>query len=295
MVQTGSIGVSLIDLHTHTNESDGTYTPGELIHAALDRKLDALAITDHDTFAGYDLARPLARGQNFDLVCGIELSTRIALSRGGSKTVHLLGYFLCEPPSFAFRHWLSELQAERKARNIKLIANLRASGVEIELGEVEALGRSLAGRPHFARILVQKGYSKSTDHAFRDYLGETAPGFVERESPDIALAIQQVIAGGGIPVAAHPIRLGLRDAEDEEAAIADMRDAGLQGLEVYHSDHSPADAARYSSLAGKYGLAVTGGSDFHGANKPKIGLGSGMGGNVIVPKQVLDNLRKLCG
>ena len=116
----------MIDLHTHTNESDGTYTPAELIQSALDGQLDALAITDHDTFAGYDLAAPLAHAQGFDLVCGIELSTRLALSRGGAKTVHLLGYFLCEPPSLSFREWLFEQQAERKQRNMKLIANLRA-------------------------------------------------------------------------------------------------------------------------------------------------------------------------
>ncbi len=295
MVQTGSTGVPLIDLHTHTNESDGTYTPAELIQGALDGHLDALAITDHDTFAGYDLAVPVAQARSFDLICGIELSARLALSRGGAKTVHLLGYFLCKPPSLTFREWLSGQQAERKERNIKLIANLRAAGVDIELAEVEAMGRSLAGRPHFAKILVRKGYSASTDHAFRDYLGETAPGFVERESPPIALAIQTVIAGGGIPVVAHPVRLGFRDHGDEEAAIEDMRDAGLLGIEVYHSDHSPADCARYLRLAQKYGLAVTGGSDFHGANKPRIDLGTGMDGNVNVPKYVLDTLRKLCG
>ena len=285
----------MIDLHTHTNESDGTYTPAELIQSALEGQLDALAITDHDTFTGYDLAAPVSRANGFDLICGIELSTRLALSRGGAKTVHLLGYFLCEPPSLAFREWLSEQQAERKSRNIKLIANLRTAGVDIELAEVEGMGRSLAGRPHFAKILVQKGYSASTDHAFRDYLGETAPGFVERESPQIAFAIQTVIAGGGIPVVAHPVRLGFRDHGDEEAAIEDMRDAGLQGIEAYHSDHSPADCARYLQLAKKYGLAVTGGSDFHGGNKPRIGLGTGIDGNVSVPKYVLDNFRKLCG
>ncbi len=281
----------MIDLHTHTNESDGTYTPAELVAEALAKNLDALAVTDHDTFAGYDLALPLARARGFDLVCGIELSTRLALSRGDKKTVHLLGYFLHEPPSVEFRGWLAELQAGRRERNVRLITRLKSLGVSIELAEVEALGRSLAGRPHFAKILVSKGYATSIQHAFRDLIGEEAPGFVERDSPNIAIAIQRVIAGGGIPVAAHPIRLGIRDHGAEEAAIAEMRDAGLLGLEVFHSDQSASDSARYLGLAKKYDLAITGGSDFHGGTKPNIQLGSGAEGNVNVPKQVLDNLR----
>ena len=208
--------------------------------------------------------------------------------------MHLLAYFLCDHPSLEFRAWVNELQAGRRDRNQRLVERLQSLGVAIDLAEVEAVGRSLAGRPHFAKILVKKGYAATTDQAFREFIGESAPGFVERDSPTLPLAIQQVIAGNGIPVAAHPIRLGIRDHAEEEAAIAEMRDAGLIGLEVYHSDQSAADSARYLALAGKYGLAVTGGSDFHGSAKPHVRLGSGMNGNIHVAKQVLDDLRKLC-
>ena len=292
MVQTRSFRTGLIDLHTHTNESDGSYTPAELVEAALSLDLEAVAITDHDTFAGYDLAAPLARARGLDLACGIELSVRMAFEVGGAKTVHLLAYFLQEPASPAFREWILELQAGRRERNIRLIEKLQSLGVDITLAEVEALGRSLSGRPHFAKILIRKGYAKNSEQAFRDFIGESAPGYVERDSPHLAIAVQQVIAGGGIPVAAHPIRLGFRKAEDEEAAIAEMRDAGLEGLEVFHSDHSAQDSARYLTFAKKYGLAVTGGSDFHGSAKPHVSLGSGINGNVRVSKRLLDDLRK---
>ncbi len=285
----------MIDLHTHTNESDGTYTPDELIEAALTAGLEALAITDHDTFAGYELAMPLAKRRGFDLVCGIEMSTRMTFKqgKGATRTVHLLAYFLTGPPSDEFLGWLGELQAGRRERNIRLVEKLRSMGVEIELREVEALGRSLTGRPHFAKILVEKGYAQSSEQAFRQFIGEDAPGFVERDSPFLPGAIERVLAGGGVPVLAHPIRLGIRNREDEDAAIGEMREAGLLGIEVQHSDHSAVDRARYQAIADKYGLAASGGSDFHGAAKPLIQLGSGIHGNVRVPKEWLNAMREI--
>ncbi len=285
----------MIDLHTHTNESDGSYTPAELIQAALDGGLEALAITDHDTFAGYELALPLALDRGFALIRGIEMSTRMVLKkgRGATRTVHLLGYFLHGSPSLEFQAWLAELQAGRLQRNIRLVEKLNSMGMEIHLSEVQALGRSLTGRPHFARLLVQKGYAQTSEQAFRDLIGEDAPGFVERDSPYLPGAIQRVLAAGGLPVLAHPVRLGIRNREEEEAAIAEMRDAGLVGIEVQHSDHSASDRARYQAIADKYELAPSGGSDFHGALKPQIKLGSGIQGNVQVPKDWLEHMSSL--
>jgi hypothetical protein len=279
----------VIDLHSHTNESDGTFTPDELVDLAMERGLEALAISDHDTFAGFDQALPLAQSRGLDLVCGIELSTRVPGSR--VRTVHLLGYFLRQPPSADFREWLDELIAGRRDRNQRLIESLKEQGVDIELSEVERLGRTLTGRPHFARVLIQKGYVSNFDEAFRRYLGETAPTYVERFAPYVAEAIQRVIDAGGLPVLAHPIRLGFRDPEAEEKFIGDLRDAGLGGIEVFHSDHRPADMERYAGIARKYNLAVSGGSDFHGDVKPQISLGTGNNGNLNIPKSVLDGLR----
>jgi 3',5'-nucleoside bisphosphate phosphatase len=279
----------VIDLHSHTNESEGTYTPGELVGIAMERGVEALAISDHDTFAGFDQALPLARSRGLELVCGIELSTRVPGTK--VRTVHLLGYFLHQPPTADFRDWLNELIEGRRDRNQRLITSLRDRGVDIELGEVEKLGRTLTGRPHFARVLIQKGYVSSFDEAFRRYLGETAPSYVERFAPYVVDAIQRVIDAGGLPVLAHPIRLGLRDQGAEEQFIGELRDGGLRGIEVFHSDHRPADMERYAGIAHKYNLAVSGGSDFHGEVKPQISLGTGHNGNLNIPKLVLEELR----
>jgi len=281
----------MIDLHSHTVESDGTYTPADLVEAAAGIGLEALGITDHDTFAGFEQALPLARQRGLDLVCGIELSTRAAFGRG-QKTVHVLAYFLNGGPADEFRSWVARLLASRRERNVRLIRSLNEHGVEISLGEVEALGRTLTGRPHFARVLMNKGYVGSTDEAFRRYLAESAPSFVERDSPAIGDAIQQVAAGGGISVVAHPVRLGFRRHEEEERFIAGLVEKGLRGIEVWHSDHSAADTARYFALAEKLRLLRTGGTDFHGGNKPGLLLGTGRDGNMSVPRTVLDELRE---
>ncbi len=191
----------MIDLHSHTNESDGTFTPLELVDLAAKVGLDALAISDHDTFAGFDQALPAAQSRGLDLVRGIELSTRVPGSK--VRAVHLLGYFLHQPPSEAFREWLGELIAGRRDRNRRLIASLHEQGIDIDLAEVERLGRTLTGRPHFARLLIQKGYVRSFDEAFRRYLGESAPSYVERFAPFVEAAIQRVIDAGGLPVLAR--------------------------------------------------------------------------------------------
>jgi len=279
----------VIDLHTHTNESDGSYTPAELIDHAVALKLEALAISDHDTFAGHDLAVQPAADAGLDLVCAIELGARTI--GNPRRTVHLLGYFLHKPPSAQLRAWLRDLLRNRRERNLRLIDKLQSMGVEINLEEVERVGRTLTGRPHFARVLVQKGYAANSEEAFRKYLGESAAAFVERQQPDANFGIQQILAGGGLPVLAHPGRLGIRDPEIEEHLISSLKDTGLRGIEVYHSDHRPADVERYSRLAKKYGLAVSGGSDFHGDAKPRVALGTGVDGNVNVPKSILEKLR----
>ena len=282
----------MIDLHTHTDESDGTCTPLELVDRALAIGLEALAISDHDTFAGYDQAAAPALSYGLDLVCAIELTARLdgnGLKRG---TLHLLGYFLHQPPTAEFRTWLGELQAARRERNVRLIAKLQSLGVAIELAEVERIGRTLTGRPHFARLLIQKGYASNWEDAFRRYLDESAPGFVEREAPDVLMGIERILSGGGLPVLAHPVRLAIRNPATEESLIGKLRDAGLRGIEVYHSDQSATDQARYLGIAGKLGLAVTGGSDFHGDMKPGVALGTGVSGGLNIPRSLLEELRK---
>lgn len=239
----------MIDLHSHTNESDGTYSPAELVAAASALRLDALAITDHDTMAGYDLARPLAQEAGLRLICGIELSTKV--HQPVRRTVHLLGYFPTCDPSQAFLHWLRGMQAARRDRNQRLAAKLQTMGVDITLAEIEETGKSMAGRPHFARLMVKKGYVPNTHEAFRKYLDESAPGYVDREEPTLAEAIERIQAAGGVSSLAHPVRLGKRDHSEEEELIASFVALGLNCIEAYHSDHERGDVQRYLGYAEK--------------------------------------------
>ncbi len=274
----------MIDLHTHTNESDGTHSPEELIEEAVRAGIEALAITDHDTLAGYAAAVEPARAAGVELLCGIELSTKL---RG--RSVHLLGYFLERPPSGEFTEWLREMQASRRDRNVRLSAHLRSMGIDVRLEEAEALGRGMTGRPHFARIMVQKGYVADERQAFDDYLDESAPGYVPRIEPQFDEGVERIRAAGGLAVLPHPVRVASgRRIEELLPALCEM---GLDGLEIFHSDHSPEEAQYYLKLARKYNLAPGGGSDFHGDLKPGLRLGVGYG-DLQVPAWVLEELRE---
>ena len=278
----------MIDLHSHTDRSDGTFTPAELIAEAVRVGLTGLAITDHDTFAGYDAAVPHAAAANLELICGIELSTRY---QGAS--VHLLGYFPVTPPSKELRAWLAFILEGRRDRNTRLIAKLQSLGVDITLAEVETMGRTLTGRPHFARVLVDKGYAKDIQSAFDLYLDESARGFVQRQEVPMEEALERILGSGGVPSLAHPIRVAKNNWDKLAEYVEDLAGLGLRAIEVYHSDHSPENVSYYGSLAERFHLGVTGGSDFHGANKPLISLGTGKRNNLHVPDALLENLKTL--
>jgi predicted metal-dependent phosphoesterase TrpH len=182
-----------------------------------------------------------------------------------------------------------------------LIGRLRSLGVEISLEEVQAKGRSMTGRPHFAKVLIEKGYVTTIDEAFQQYLDESAKGYVQREEVPMHEGIERVKKAGGITSLAHPIRVSRRiergdghtKHDDLDQWVAELRDMGLGALEVFHSDHRPPDVARFLDMARRFELEVTGGSDFHGANKPRIELGLGFEGNLNVPRSVLDRLRAM--
>lgn len=288
----GHSEAKLIDLHAHTTASDGSSSPSELVALAMRTGLEALAITDHDTFDGFEAAAPVAQEAGLTLVRGIELNSRLEIGPAGERrSAHLLGYWPSGQPSTNFTEWLRGEREERRDRNQRLAEALQRRGIGITLEEVESTGRSLAGRVHFARLLVQKGYAANHEDAFQRYLGENAPSYVERESQSTAEAIQVVRAGGGIPVLAHPIRLSLsRDLEAE--VFRQLKDAGLLGLEIYHSEHPPELQAHYRQVAEELGLLPTGGSDFHGSVKPDIQLGTGKNANVRVPHEFLERMRQ---
>ena len=247
--------------------------------------IEAIGITDHDTFEGYDAAVEVAHQAGLPLIRGIELSTRHDL-----KSIHLLGYFLRGEPAPEFTAWILHMQESRRDRNRRLIASLQRFGIDITLQEVEREGRSLAGRPHFAKVMVRKGYVPDTETAFREYLDESAKAYVEREEARLCDAIERVRNAGGIPSVAHPVRIFGNNYERVDALIRRMTDYGLMAVEAYHSDHKPKDVAHYTELARSLGLGITGGSDFHGAYKPKIRLGTGLAGNLAIPYQVLEDL-----
>ena len=283
-----------IDLHAHTNASDGSLTPGELIAMACGAGLSALAITDHETFAGFEAVRSAAGECNLDLVRGIELNTSVAIPNGlGRRTLHLLAYFPAGEPSRSFLEWIALQQEQRRERNRNLAERLRQQGVQITLAEVEERGRSIAGRPHFARILVDRGYATDIADAFRRFIGEGAPAFVQRTSPSTKEAIEVVRLGGGVPVVAHPVRLSLAKRQEERKLIEGLKEAGLAGLEVVHSDQPIELQEYYRQVARELDLLPTGGSDFHGLPKPKIQLGRGIADNVRVPLEYLQRLREM--
>ncbi len=280
----------MIDLHTHSDASDGSLSPARLVETAVSLGLEALAIADHDTLSGYDLARGPASELGLDLVCAIEVGTTLA--DPPLRHVHVLGYFLNAPPAAGFRDWLDGIQAHRRRRNALLAGRLQSMGLAVTLEDAEAIGRSVTGRPHFARVLVNLGYARDVPDAFDRYLGNQAPGYVPRREPPAGEAIGRVLTAGGLPVLAHPARLTRERPEILEPLVAHLVKLGLAGLEVYHSDHAPDDTARLLALAQSYGLAVTGGSDFHGEAKPGVELGTGHQGNLAVPREVLDRLRE---
>ena len=213
---------------------------------------------------------PLAEATGLDLVCGIELSTKWRRTpEGRGRSVHLLGYFLDAPPTAEFRHWLETARAARRDRNRRLAARLQSLGIDIKLEEVERLGRSLAGRPHFARLLVEKGFVATVREAFDRFLAESGAAYVERDEPSLQEGIRNIFDAGGVSSLAHPGRLAKHNPAVMEKAVEQMSGMGLRAIEAYHSDHAPEDVSLCLQLAARYGLAITGGTDFHGEQQAR--------------------------
>lgn len=277
----------MIDLHCHTDCSDGSAAPLDLLHQAIHLRLQALAITDHDTLDGYDLAKDHAREIGFELLCGVELSTH---SHHCTRSAHLLGYFFSEPGE-SFRAWLRELQNGRQERNATLLQRLHELGMDISWAELRAIGKKQIGRPHFARLMVEKGYVASLREVFARYLCEGGLAWVDREEPALEEAVERVVSAGGIASLAHPGRI-TREREPLRRLVAALIPHGLQAMECFHPEHSVDDTQLCLEIADEFGLTVTGGSDFHGSYKPEIELGTGRDGALHIPVSVLDNLRK---
>jgi predicted metal-dependent phosphoesterase TrpH len=276
--------MSRLDLHLHTTFSDGSFSPDEVLAMADKVHVRALAITDHDTVDGIPEALEAGQRLGIEVIPGIEIS-----SRWRESEMHILGYFLdWQDPAF-HRH-LARFRETRHQRNPRIIEKLNGLGVDITYDEVKALARNdSVGRPHIARMLVQKGYVTSAKEAFDRYLAEGAAAYVPRELPAPPEAIAIIRAAGGVPVLAHPSWL---DRSDGIYKICDeLKAVGLAGVEVHYSTHRPEQTAQYLEAARRLELLITGGSDFHGSTKPDIEVGIGRG-NLHVPSKLLEPLRK---
>ncbi len=282
------IPINLIDLHTHTTCSDGTFTPAELVREAAAIGLAALAVTDHDCIDGVEEALREAQGGGMEVIPALEISAEF-----GRGTMHLLGYFVdWRLPSFLEK--LRRLQEGRKQRNPKIVQRLRELGCDVTYEEVAAVsGGGQIGRPHFARVLVQKGYARSIQDAFDRYLKKGGPAYVDKERFFPQEAIALIHQAGGVAVLAHPGTLGLTPPEIP-LLFKSLADAGLDGVEVFYSLHTDSDVGFYLPLVKSLGLFPTGGSDFHGANKPGIEIGRGKG-NLRVGRELLDALKERRG
>lgn len=279
-------GEFMIDLHTHTNLSDGSYSPAQLIEYAVKVGIEILAITDHDNFAGYDEALAMAQYAGLELICGIEISTKFE-----NQSVHVLGYFFDTDHITELRSWIEALKASRRERNIRLAARLRELGIACTLEEAEARGRGMTGRPHFAQILVEKGYVETYQKAFDYYLDESAEAYVPRIEPTLIEGVARIRQAGGVASLAHPVRL----KRDLRSLMPLLRDSGINAIEAFHSDHTAEQTESYAGLARAYGLLVTGGSDFHGTSKPDVQLGTGRDKNLRIPMNLVERLKTASG
>ena len=261
-----------IDLHAHTNRSDGSLAPAALVALAKDVGLAALAITDHDTTAAYDEATEVGRTLGVEILLGAEITARFP-----GRAMHLLAYgFDRHEPAFVAM--LAEIIRGRELRNPRILDRLAALGVPITMAEVRAESSGdVIGRPHIAQALRKKGFVPDTKAAFAMYLRDGGPAFVEADSVLPEEVIQTVARAGGTTVLAHPKQLKVENTVAYGALFAQLAAAGLGGVEVDHPSQKPEERAVFRRLSAEHGLVASGGSDFHGEPKPAIRLGTGDG------------------
>lgn len=275
--------MKLVDLHVHTTESDGTFTPEQAVAYAAKKGLAAIAVCDHDSALGHTEA--LAAGEKYgvEVIPGIEISTKF------KSAVHILGYYIDaqEPNMKAAFDWMV---ADRDGRNEKICEIMRRDGIKADYAEMKERFGTVVGRPHFARILVEQGYAVSIADAFNRYVNRGCKYYLPRSFLSLEDSVKLIVGAGGTAVLAHPFQYKLDDAGLREL-IEVCISYGLSGMECRYTGYSEERSAYLEALAEEYGLVKTGGSDFHGANKPLIDMGSGSGG-LCVPYEFLEGLKK---
>ena len=277
--------MSRIDLHLHTTHSDGSFSPAAVLEFAKTAGVTALAITDHDIVAGIPDALEVGSRLGIEIIPGVEIS-----SRYGESELHILGYCIdWRHPRLHER--LKSLRESRYQRNPRIIEKLNGLGLDITYEEVQALaGTESVGRPHIARVLMDKKLVSSAKEAFDRYLAEGRPAFVPRQLPPPEEAVAWIREAGGVAVLAHPTWVK-ESSEGLSSLIERLKAAGLGGIEVHYSTHNPKQTAEYLNLAKRFDLLITGGSDFHGVTKPDIDVGTGRGDLKVSPA-LLEPLKK---
>lgn len=288
--------MKLIDLHTHSCASDGTLTPTEVVQRAIEKDLAAIALTDHDTIDGVEEAMNAATGTSLELIPGIELSCYYKLPEedtSGIKEVeiHVLGLFVdYKNPDFTGA--LDALKEARENRNLKMVQLFQNAGIPMTMEKLQQGNpNSVITRAHFARVLIEEGIVKNKDQAFKKYLGIGCPYYLPKPTVTPEYIIPLIKQAGGIPILAHPLlyKLGYRQVE---TLLDYLTGLGLQGLEAYHSSNNHYESDRLRSMANAKGLVVSGGSDFHGSNKPDIDLGTGRG-NLRITEHILNQIKDI--
>lgn len=273
-----------IDLHTHSIYSDGTYTPKEIMEWGKRKGISAIALTDHDTFDGLDEAEKWGGKYGIEVIRGIEVSAEYE-----GTEIHIVGLFV-NSENDEFDSVLKKLRMSRKNRNTEMVEKLNNIGINIKYEDVVKRAEGgIVTRAHIAREVINKGYALTNNEVFERYIGKDKPAYVKRQVLPWTDAIRLINESGGLAVLAHPLIYKLTEKR-LEMIIGELAKEGLAGIEAYYSTHSDEDISYIKSAAKKYNLRLSGGSDFHGANKPKIDLGTGYG-NLKVPYWVLQELK----
>lgn len=277
--------MNIVDLHVHSNKSDGSYSPSELVDYALEKGLSAFALTDHDTTDGVREALAAAEGKNIEVIPGIEFSTEYE-----GRDIHIVGLYVdCE--SEFFKRRLTNFVNGRILRNKEMCRRLTEHGVPVTYEELTAeFPNSVITRAHYAKYLLSHGYTKSLKEAFDRYIGDNCPCFVPRKKITPMRAVEIILRSGGFPILAHPLLYRMSSARLDKL-VSLLKDMGLQGLEAVYSTYSPSEEREMRALAAKYDLCISGGSDFHGTAKPGLDLATGFG-KLFIPQEILDNINK---
>ena len=276
-----------IDLHTHTNCSDGSMTPTELMRHAKEVGLAAIALTDHDTLAGLEEAEGEAARLGVEFVPGVEFSTE------ANSQVHILGYYI-DRDNKELLAVFRELREERKRTHALYLEKLAEYGFPLDNEELKkAVPSGNLGRAHYARMMVEKGYVGSVKEAFDNYLRVGGPCYIRRDVPHPREAIRLIHNAGGAAFFAHPHQTKLSD-EGIFALMKELADAGLDGVEGYYSEYDEQMGEKFRKMASDLGLLLSGGSDYHAKMKPHIELGSGINGNLTVPYELLEGIKIRC-